>query len=213
MRRWAERDVEEGDVDDEAPSLIERLTHVPEDSTRSQWIGRLCLFVFLLVWGLVLARMDVRTGEIGNAFLHRPLLIFHEAGHVIFRPLGEWMMVMGGTLGQLLMPTILGLALLIKNRDPFGASVGLWFLGISVLDVAPYVYDAAQPQLMLLNGSTGEEGGHDWIYLLRSMGLLERSRMLGTFVHAAGVMVLLFSWAWGAYLLLRQKTMLNEGGR
>lgn len=191
-------------------SWRELLTSVPEQGSQTQWLGRAVLFAVFLVWGLVMIRLDVRTGEMGNAFLHRPLLIFHEAGHVIFRPFGEWMTIFGGTLGQLLMPTILGLALLLKNRDPFGASIGLWFLGVSLLDVAPYVYDAVQPQLMLLSGTTGEEGGHDWIYLLRSMGLLQKSKLVGTLVHALGVMVLVLSWVWGGYLLLRQRAALAE---
>ena len=29
--------------------------------------------------------MDYRDGEPGSSFIHAPLLVFHEAGHVIFR--------------------------------------------------------------------------------------------------------------------------------
>ena len=100
--------------------------------------------------------MDYRVGEMGESFLHRPLLVFHEAGHIVFMAFGEWMTILGGTLGQLLMPILLAGALLLKNRDPFGAAVGLWLFGVSVLDVAPYMYDALHPQLMLLSGTTGE---------------------------------------------------------
>jgi hypothetical protein len=118
--------------------------------------------------------------------------------------LGEWMTILGGTLGQLIMPTILGGALLVKNRDPFGASIGLWLLGVSLLDVAPYVYDALHPQLMLLSGTTGEEGGHDWIYLLSSMGLLPKAQLLGGLVHKLGALVVLLALGWGAWVLRRQ---------
>jgi hypothetical protein len=140
----------------------------------------------------------------GESFLHRPLLIFHEAGHVILMPLGHWMMILGGTLGQLIMPLILGGALLVKNRDPFGAAVGLWFLGVSVMDVAPYMYDALHPQLMLLSGSTGEEGGHDWIYLFSSVGLLQKAQVIGSVTHKLGALVTLLALAWGTWLLRQQ---------
>jgi hypothetical protein len=119
-------------------------------------------------------------------------------------PLGHWMMILGGTLGQLIMPLILGGALLVKNRDPFGAAVGLWFLGVSVMDVAPYMYDALHPQLMLLSGSTGEEGGHDWIYLFSSVGLLQKAQVIGSVTHKLGALVTLLALAWGTWLLRQQ---------
>ena len=165
---------------------------------------RVALWAVFALWGLALIGMDYRTGEVGGSFLHRPLLVFHEAGHVIFRPLGEWMGVLGGTLGQCLMPAVLCLALLRKNHDAYGASFGLWLLGVSLLDVAPYVYDALHPQLMLLSGTVGEEGGHDWIYLLQSLGLLRRAQGIGAFIHALGALVVLASSAWGAWELRTQ---------
>ena len=165
---------------------------------------RVGLWAAFAVWGLVLIRMDYRTGEIGASFLHRPLLIFHEAGHVVFRLFGEWMTIFGGTLGQLLMPTILCFALLRHNRDAYGASFGLWLLGVSLLDVAPYTYDALHPQLMLLSGTTGEAGGHDWIFLLSSMGLLGRAHGIGAFIHTLGAVVVLAGSAWGVWQLWAQ---------
>jgi hypothetical protein len=166
---------------------------------------RLALLAALTVWAWVLIRMDFRSGEIGTSFLHRPLLVFHEAGHVIFMPLGHWLSVLGGTLGQLLMPAIMAAALLLKNRDRFGAAVGAWFFGVSLLDIAPYMYDALQPQLMLLSGNTGEAGGHDWIYLLNSTGLLHRAQLIGGLTHTLGALVVILSLTWAARLLWRQR--------
>jgi hypothetical protein len=103
------------------------------------------------------------------------------------------------------MPALMAGALLIKNRDPYGAAIGLWLLGVSLLDVAPYVYDARQPQLMLLTGATGEAGGHDWIHLLSSLGLLQRSQGLGQFIHLLGAAVLLVALGWAAWVLHLQR--------
>ncbi len=180
------------------PSTLQPLAPLPF------WLRVVMLSAFAF-WGCVLIAQDYRTGEIGTSFIHRPLLVFHEAGHVIFRLLGEWMMVLGGTLGQLIMPALLGAALLTKNNDPFGASIGLWLMGVSLLDIAPYMFDAMQPQLILLSGATGEEGGHDWIFLFNSLGLLSQSQWLGAFTHKLGALVTGIAMVWGARVLWLQR--------
>jgi len=180
------------------------LTEVPDQvSSSALWLRCLSWMAFG-VWGASLIALDYRDGAMGAVFLHRPLLIFHEAGHVIFMPLGEWFTVLGGTLGQLVMPLVLAGALLVTNRDPFGASIGLWFFGVSLLDVAPYMYDALHPQLMLLNGQTGEEGGHDWIFLFSSMGLLPKAQLIGGLTRALGALVIIGALAWAGWLLRLQ---------
>ncbi len=193
------------DTDAEAPArLRELLLHVPErvDTTRL-WL-RAALWLAFAVWGVRLIALDYRTGGMGESFLHAPLLIFHEAGHVVFRLFGHWVGVLGGTLGQLVMPAVLCGALLLKNRDPFGAAIGLWFFGVSVLDVSPYVFDALHPQLTLLSGGVGEEGGHDWIFLLRSMGLLARAQTLGAAIHVLGALVVVLALGWAGWVLKLQ---------
>lgn len=193
-------------ADDEADreGWWSRLTEVPDQvSSSALWLRCLSWMAFG-VWGASLIALDYRDGAMGAVFLHRPLLIFHEAGHVIFMPLGEWFTVLGGTLGQLVMPLVLAGALLVTNRDPFGASIGLWFFGVSLLDVAPYMYDALHPQLMLLNGQTGEEGGHDWIFLFSSMGLLPKAQLIGGLTRALGALVIIGALAWAGWLLRLQ---------
>lgn len=209
-RRTPPRQDEEPAWQDVAPRWTVLLTHVPDRVDAMRFWLRVAILAGLVLWAWALIGFDYRTGEMGASFIHRPLLVFHEAGHVIFMPLGEWMTIMGGTLGQLLMPMIMSGALLIRNRDPFGAAVGLWFFGVSLLDVAPYMYDALQPQLMLLSGTTGEDGGHDWIYLFTSMGLLPKAQLIGGLTHKAGALVVVLSLAWGAWLLRRQYPRLAD---
>jgi hypothetical protein len=104
-----------------------------------------------------------------------------------------------------LMPAILGGALLWKNRDPFGAAIGLWLFGVSVLDVSPYMYDAFDPQLTLLGGGTGNDSFHDWIYLFDSVHLLRHAQGIGAFTHAVGAALVLLALAWGAAILRLQR--------
>jgi len=195
---------------DEPSTFFRYLFHTPERiDSFTIWIHLALLFGFA-VWGLTLIAQDYRTGEMGASFIHRPLLIFHEAGHVVFRLFGEWVSVLGGTLGQLIMPAILGCALLIKNRDPFGAAIGLWFVGVSLLDIAPYMYDALHPKLMLLSGTTGEDGGHDWIYLFSSMGLLQKAQVIAGLIHKLGALTVLLALAWGAGVLRIQHAVVPK---
>ena len=184
--------------------------HVPQRVDRMFFWLRSALLAALTIWGMVLIAKNYRTGEIGETFLHRPLLVFHEAGHVVFIPFGEWLTVLGGSAGQLIVPAILCGALLLKNRDPYGAAVGLWLFGVSLLDLAPYMYDALDPQLMLLSGTTGEAGGHDWIYLFTSMGVLAKSQLIGGFTHKLGAAVVLLALAWGAWVLRLQYERVDE---
>jgi hypothetical protein len=187
------------------------LLRVPERVDPVRWWLRSGLLAALAAWGVWLIGLDYRSGEIGASFLHGPLLLFHEAGHVVFSPLGEWLMFLGGTLGQLLLPAIIIAAFLWKNRDPFGAAVGLWLLGVSLLDVAPYMYDALDPQLVLLSGHVGEAGGHDWIYLFESLGLRPRAQAIGALTHKIGALVLLLALAWAAWLLALQRRRIGAG--
>src|SRR5262249_60601361 len=112
------------------------------------------------------AMRDPRWWEMAASPTHLPMVPIHEFGHVLFRPLGEFMTLLGGSLFQVLLPLIFGGIFVVKNRDPFAASVMLWWAAVAVMDVAPYVYDAFQPVHVLLTARTGDNGAHDVIDVL-----------------------------------------------
>lgn len=165
--------------------------------------ARAGLLALLAAWGVFLFTRDLASGEIGQSFMHGILLVFHEAGHVIFIPFGEFMTILGGSLFQVIFPLGIGIAFMVVNRDPFAAALGLWWAGLSLVDVAPYIYDALHPQLVLLTGETGEDGPHDWIFLLRRMGQLAHAQGWGRFAHVVGGIVMLAGVAWAAAVLHR----------
>jgi hypothetical protein len=166
---------------------------------------RAVVLLVLLLWGSYLITRDVANGEVGQSFMHNILLVIHEAGHVLFRPFGEFLMMAGGSLFQVLLPLGIGTAFLLKNRDPFGAAVCLWWTGISFVDLAPYIHDALDPQLMLLGGHTGEDGPHDWIYLFEQLGGLSHARAWGRFARGLGALLATGAIGWGALLLWRAR--------
>jgi hypothetical protein len=138
--------------------------------------------------------------------MHNINLVFHEAGHVIFRPFGWFMTILGGSLFQIIMPLIVMFTFLIKNKNAFGASVGLWWTGQSLIDLTPYIDDALVQQLVLLGGHTGADapGNHDWGNILMEFDMLERHREFANFAHTSGTLLMLMALAWGARVLYKQ---------
>ena len=193
-----------------ARSLV---THVPGEVSRLYWYARIATLAVLTLWTIwIFKTTDVTEGTFGGSnFLHGILLIFHEAGHVIFSLFGRFITILGGTLGQLLMPSIIAGVLLVQRRDPFGAALFAWLLGFSVIDMAIYMYDAFDPHLILLGGGTGQESdGHDWQNMFGDMGLIRRARGIGSFFGMLGRVMMLAALAWGGYLLWKQRARLSD---
>ncbi len=108
------------------------------------------------------------------------------------------MTILGGSLDQILMPLVCLATFLIKTRDPFGASVALWWTAESCMDIAPYIDDARAMDLMLLGGVTGKEtDGHDWNNLLTLLSWLEYDHRLAHLAYNIGILLMLVSFAWG----------------
>ena len=171
--------------------------------------GRLIGLVLVAVWGWHLAALDFRDGEINASFMHNILLPIHEAGHVFLIPFGEFMTILGGSLFQVALPLAIGVAFVLRQRDPFGAAICVWWAGASLVDLAPYIWDSLHPQLIMLGGRTGEDGPHDWIYLLQHFGALHRAHGLGVAVHRFGSLVMLGGVVCGAIVLFRQWRKMN----
>lgn len=170
--------------------------------------SRLVLLVLLALWGWHFIKMDFVTNpfQIGRSFMHNINLIFHEAGHILFIPLGRFMSILGGSLFQVLMPLIVMFTFLIKNHNPFAASVGLWWAGQSLMDIAPYIDDAIDQKLVLLGGRTGADspGYHDWGNILIDLDMLEKHRAIANMADGTGSVIIILAITWGAIVLKRQ---------
>ena len=169
--------------------------------------GRVVMGLVMFIWGLKFILTPMGTNYAGESFFHLVNLPFHEAGHLFFQLFGRWMTSLGGTLGQLLIPFLCLLVLLMKTKDPFGASVSLWWFGENFLDMAPYINDARNQELLLLGGITGREadyGYHDWEFILNEVGLLRYDHTLAYISHSLGIVLMLLSFAWAGYVLFKQ---------
>lgn len=136
-------------------------------------------------------------------FMHLIYLPIHEAGHIFFRILGEFMGVAGGSLFQVIVPAVF-FGYFIYQRKPFSASIVLFWVGQSILDVYVYASDAVVMQLPLLSGLTGAEGGfHDWNYLLTETGLLGSTKTIAKMLRFSGS-ILIAAAAIGAFVYARK---------
>lgn len=199
-------------VDEHQPNISTDRTTLEElfwgGNKTPGWLtaGRGLLWLVLLIWGGKLVLSTPASNAAGESLLHLVNLPFHEAGHLFFRPLGQFMTTLGGSLSQLLVPLICLLVLLLKTRDPFGASVCLWWFGENLIDLAPYINDARAGILPLVGGNTGRDapyGFHDWEYLLTETHLLRFDHQIAWLAHIAGVLLMLTALAWGGMLLYR----------
>ena len=208
--RFAAQSIAEpSDVLTEGPSGVlarvnEYVFHIPEEVKPLHVYARAALLAVLVVYGIKLARMDIPSWEMAGSLIHLPMVPIHEFGHVMFRAFGEFMHSLGGSLFQILLPLAFGGVFLVKNRDPFAASVMLWWAAIAVMDIAPYIYDALHPQHVLLTGRTGDDGPHDFIDVLSDLGMLKSAQAIGHGVHRFGVALMLASFAWAGWILWRQ---------
>ena len=185
--------------------LKERMFEIPPAPETGPVALRAALLLLLALWWLRLLFVPYQGEALAGSILHLIHLPFHEAGHFVFQPFGEFLHILGGTLGQLLVPGIVAGAFL-RAGDPFGASVGAWWLGQSFMDCAPYINDARERTLMLLSGETGQEDweGHDWYQILSRSHALAYDHALARLAWILGVSLMLAALAWGAYAVWRQ---------
>ncbi len=208
MQRPTAMPIDESASEAEPPRNLfkEMFLHVEPEVNVFYFGGRVLLFLVILIWGFKFILSPMAGNYAGKSFLHLVNLSFHEAGHIIFRPMGQFMTMLGGSLMQLLVPLVCLGAFLFRTRDTFAASVTLWWLGESLMDLAPYINDARSLRLILLGGVTGRDVAdyHDWEFILRKLGLLNYDHFLASTANALGILLMLVTFAWGGYLLYRQ---------
>ena len=144
------------------------------------------LTAFLALYGAFLAFTPDHYGFIDSVDL--PI---HEAGHPLFGIFGDFIGAAGGTLMQLLVPTVF-LGYFWRRRDRHAATVMLWWIAQNLWNISHYIADAQAQELPLVGG-----GEHDWAYLLGELGLLRQDRAIADVVHFTGVILFIASCVWG----------------
>ena len=147
----------------------------------------------MALYGIICAR-DVTEPR----FLDRVDLVIHEAGHMFFRWFGEFLQVLGGTMGQLFVPAAFTVYFHLR-REFFSSAVTFFWCGQNLFNISVYVKDAQAMALPLVSVGGGEDTIHDWNYLLTTFGLLRWDQAIGNLVYILGIGVIIVSVVWGFY--------------
>ena len=146
---------------------------MPEPTSPLARWGRLAATVLFALWGFAILR------DPSQSIVHLITLPIHETGHYVFLPFGELMYAAGGSIFQLLFP-----ALFIwhfwRQGDRHAATFPLWFVGVSAVDLVPYIKDAHAGDLELIGGE------HDWSFILSELTLVHRDQEIGQAVQLFG---------------------------
>ena len=135
--------------------------------------------------------LSIAYAPLNGSFLDLVDLPIHETGHLLFRLFGEFMMIAGGSLFQVIVPAVF-VGYFFWNEKYYSAAIVLFWVGQSILNVFVYANDAVVMQLVLLGGLTGSEGSfHDWNFLLRETGLLNSTKIVAGLIRGIGTITII----------------------
>lgn len=154
--------------------------------------------ILLAIYGFICARSVEES-----SFLDRVDLITHEAGHLIFGYFGEFIKVIGGTLGQLLVPIAITIYFIMR-REFYSSTVSIFWLGQNMFGITVYVKDAAAMELPLVSMGGGDVI-HDWNYILLKLNLLAWDQVIGNIIYGVGVLIIAVSVVLGFYFSLERE--------
>lgn len=165
--------------------------------TRQPNIPRLVFAGLATIYFLTIAYQPMSEGFWN--FLNLVDLPIHETGHLLFGLFGEFIMVAGGSLFQIIVPAVF-VGYFVWHEQPYSAAMVLFWVGQSILNVWVYAADAVVMQLVLTSGMTGSEGSfHDWNYLLTKTGLIGSTAAVAGFIRLIGTVTILAAGGLSVY--------------
>jgi len=114
-----------------------------------RWVPSIIILPLAAYW-------IVNRGEFG--LLDNIDLVIHEAGHFFFMLFGKFIYTLGGTLMQIILPSIIA-GYFFRNNYRTGVQFGLLWLGQNFINISVYAADAQARKLPLLGG---KKVYHDW---------------------------------------------------
>ena len=153
-----------------------------------QQVSRAALIGWLVFYGLFL--LHAAASRSGFLILDHANLIIHEAGHFFFSYYGYTIMILGGTLGELLVPLLCGIYFFWHRQTSGVAFSSFWFFE-NFLYIGVYMADARAGNLPLVGSEVS-----DWEILFTKWGVLGRDVVIGGLTRKAGWLGMLAAMAW-----------------
>lgn len=136
---------------------------------------------------ILLAKVDT------HVFIDGVNLLIHEAGHLVFQPFGRFLTVLGGTLMQLIIPSLF-IFYFLRKKDFFATFFCLFWFGENFVNTSYYIADAKNKVLPLITDNIDPtKEGHDWAYILPKLHLLDQAKLLGKIVFWVGGFIMILS--------------------
>jgi hypothetical protein len=159
------------------------------------WCGFYALFV-----------LYAATSTTGFLFIDYANLMFHEAGHVEFSWAGYYTRILGGTLGELIVPLAF-LVFFIRRGETASVAFSSFWMFENFLYIAAYMGDARRSALPLVGGDES-----DWTILFSHWGVLGFDTRIATVVRGFGWMGMLgsISWLVWRYLISQEEPVTNS---
>jgi len=145
-----------------------------------RWIPSI-LMLPVIIW-LVLNRGDY-------SWIDNADLVIHEAGHFFFMFFGKFIYTAGGTLMQIILPSLIAWYF-FRNGYRTGAQFSLLWLGQNFINISVYAADARAQRLPLLGGN---KVYHDWHYLLGELNILQLDSEVGYFFFGIAIIVFIIT--------------------
>lgn len=116
-------------------------------------------------------------------------LVIHEAGHFFFMIFGKFIYTLGGTLMQIILPSLIAWYFW-RSSYRTGTQVGLLWLGQNFINISVYAADARAQALPLLGGN---KVYHDWSYILGATHLLQYDTEVGFMFFGTAIIIFLIA--------------------
>jgi hypothetical protein len=136
------------------------------------------------------------TNATGFLFIDFANLMFHEAGHAVFSWCGYYTQILGGTLGELLVP-LLCLLVFVRRGETTAVAFSAFWGFENLLYIATYMGDARSAALPLVGSDES-----DWAILFLHWGMLHLDRTIAAWTRTFGWIGMLATVGWLVWMHL-----------
>jgi hypothetical protein len=164
--------------------------------SRLAGIAWLCFYALFLLYAF--------PNRSGFLILDYVNLIIHEGGHFFFSWFGNTIMILGGTIGELLVPFLCAIYF-FWQRETTGFAFSIFWLFENFPYIGTYMADARTAALPLVGS-----GDSDWEILFTKWGLLAQDQKIGATMRTLGWLGMLVTIAWLAYRLRHDAAQSND---
>ena len=114
-------------------------------------------------------------------YLKNVNIVFHEAGHTVFALFGDFLRTLGGSFLQVFLPLMLAVYFFIWRKEIFS-----------------------------LGNPDGGRAGHDWRYLLSTLGVLDKTDAISGAVYFFGTTIFILAFVSMISSIYRDRQNTNE---